>query len=285
MAAILLVGYGDIGKQLAMALHVQGHSVTAIKRQPLAEAAPFPVLAIDIRQSANLKSVSTDFDLVLFIVSAGSRQANDYLALYQTGLHNLLQHFSSSICRPKWLMVSSSSVYGQNNGEWVDETSATQPLAASSQYLVAAEKSLWDAMPESCVVRFSGIYGPGRNWLLRRVASGEAIQQHPPYYTNRIHSDDCVAVLLFLIEKCLAGEALASCYLASDNDPAPLWDVMHWIADQYNYPPPKALILPADAAQNKRCSNARLTALGYRFLFTGYREGYLNPAHYTLCKT
>lgn len=277
MANILLVGYGDIGQRVALALHDRGHRVTAVKRRPLAEVPPFPVLAIDIRQTGMLQSLSTDFDLVLFMVSAGSRQADDYQALYQTGLQNLLDHFSSSISKPKWLLVSSTSVYGQNDGEWVDESSDTQPLAVSSQWLVAAEKLLWDAIPESCVVRFSGIYGPGRNWLLRRAASGEAIQQHPPQYTNRIHSDDCVAVLLFLLERLLAGETLASCYLASDNDPAPLWDVMCWIADQYQYSPPKALIYSSDAAQNKRCNNARLTALGYQFLFSSYRDGYRNP--------
>jgi len=278
MANILVIGCGDIGFRVALALHRQGHRVTGLKRAPPSTPAPFSLIAADIRQASTLSSLATDFDLVLFIVSAGSRQADEYQALYQVGLNNVLAHFASAGRSPRWFMVSSTSVYGQFRGEWVDETSPTEPKTATAQALVAAEQRLWQVDPKHCVVRFSGIYGQGRDWLLRRVSSGESIQRQPPSYTNRIHQDDCVAVLLFLIEKQLAGERLQPCYLASDDDPAPLWDVMNWIAEQYDYPPPTALSVPVDANQNKRCRNGRLRALGYRFLFPSYRDGYRNPA-------
>lgn len=275
MANILVVGCGDIGYRVALALHSSGHRVVGLKRQPLVDPAPFPIVTADIRQASSLKKIVPEFDLILFIVSPGSRQVEAYQALYQSGLNNLLVHFAAA--KPRWLMVSSSSVYGQNRGEWVDESSPTQPLSPTAQWLVAAEKRLWAADDAHCVVRFSGIYGPGRNWLLRRAAQGEAIQQTPPSYTNRIHGDDCVGVLLFLLQKQLVGEPLLPCYLASDNDPAPIWRVMNWIARQYGYPAPAALNLTAEASQNKRCGNARLTALGYEFLFPTYRDGYIGP--------
>lgn len=278
MANILVIGCGDIGFRVALALHRQGHRVTGLKRAPPSTPAPFSLIAADIRQAATLSSLATDFDLVLFIVSAGSRQADEYQALYQVGLNNVLAHFASAGRSPRWFMVSSTSVYGQFRGEWVDETSPTEPKTATAQALVAAELRLWQVDHNHCVVRFSGIYGQGRDWLLRRVASGESIQRQPPSYTNRIHQDDCVAVLLFLIEKQLAGERLQPCYLASDDDPAPLWDVMNWIAEHYDYPRPTALSVPVDANQNKRCRNDRLHTLGYRFLFPSYRDGYGNPA-------
>lgn len=278
MARILVVGCGDIGYRTALALHNRGHQVVGLKRRPPETSTPFPILAADIRNAENLRIVTREFDLILFIVAPGSRQLEAYQALYQSGLENILAHFAPAAVRPRWLMVSSSSVYGQNQGEWVDEDSATRPASATSQCLVAAEQLLWVAGASHCVVRFSGIYGPGRDWLIRRAAQGEAIQHTPPSYTNRIHRDDCVGVLLFLINKLLAGERLHPCYLASDNDPAPLWDVMNWIAEQYGFPAPAPLNLPGAATQNKRCSNARLTGLGYEFLFPGYRSGYLNPA-------
>jgi nucleoside-diphosphate-sugar epimerase len=274
LANILSVGLGDIGYRVALALHEQGHRVTGLKRSCPATPPPFPLITADISLAASLNSLPVDFDTVLFIVAPGSRQPEPYRALYVDGLNNLLAHFARAGATPCWLMVSSSSVYGQNRGEWVDETSATEPTAATSRYLLAAEQCLSAAVADHCVVRFSGIYGPGRDWLLRRAQSGEAAQRQPPYFTNRIHRDDCVAVVLFLLEKMLAGDILQRCYLASDNDPAPIWDVMNWIAAEFGYPPPVALDEPADALQNKRCNNARLTALGYRLLYPGYRDGY-----------
>lgn len=278
MAKILVVGLGDIGYPVALALHEHGHQVTGLKKQPLAFEAPFPVVLGDIRQPASLLALSTNFELLLFIVSPGARQAEAYQAVFYEGLQNLLAHFAAAKQKPVCLMVSSTSVYAQNQGEWVDENSETRPLAATAQWLLAAEQLLGQADNQHCIVRFSGIYGPGRDWLIKRAAAAEPIQQHPPSYTNRIHQQDCVAVLLFLIGKLLAGESLESCYLASDHDPAPIWDVMSLIAEQYHYPMPVALDVAADAPQNKRCCNRRLTELGYQFQYSSYRDGYLNPS-------
>ncbi len=274
MAKILVVGCGDVGYRVALVMHERGHQVVALKRQPSDTQLPFPLVATDIRRPESLKTLSSDFDLVLFIVSPDSRQPEAYQALYETGLNNLLSHFSCHGRQPRWFMVSSTSVYGQNHGEWVDEASATQPGSSTSLCLRNAEQRLWEVDRQHCVVRFSGIYGPGRDWLIRRAAQGEAIQQQPPTYTNRIHRDDCVAVLVFLMEKHLAGDSLASCYLASDHDPAPLWEVMNWIAAQYHLPAPLPLSTSDNLNQNKRCSNARLVALGYPFLYPSYRDGY-----------
>lgn len=277
MAKILVIGCGKIGYRLAAALSSDGHCVTALKRTPLTVPAPFTLVLGDILQPSSLASLPTEYDLVVLVLSASGRHAEQCQALYQTGLNTVLHHFADAGATPPFLMVSSTSVYGQNGGEWVDEASPTQPASATAEWLVKAEQRLWQAGERNCVVRFSGIYGPGRDWLLRRAAAGEAIQRDPPSYTNRIHQDDCVAVLLFLIGKMLEGTKLDPCYLASDNDPAPLWDVMTWIAGQFGYPPPQALPPATGAPQNKLCSNARLNALGYRWLYPSYKDGYLPP--------
>lgn len=275
MANILIVGCGDIGYPTALNLHQQGHRVVGLRRHPPAGAAPFPMVAADIRDAASLYSVPVDFDAVLFIVAPDQRQPEQYQAVYDNGLGNLLAHFAAGGKKPSWLMVSSTSVYGQNDGEWVDEDSPATGDSPTSRWLAAAEQRLWAAGDSRhCVVRFAGIYGPGRDWLIRRVASGEPIQQQPPNYTNRTHRDDCVAVLLFLINKQLAGESLQSCYLACDDDPAPLSEVMFWIAKQYGYPVPPVLAIHGDAGQNKRCRNARLKALGFVLKYPSYRDGY-----------
>lgn len=274
MAKILIIGCGEIGYRVALALHHQGHHVVGFKRQPPVNERPFAMISADICRASTLSVLAVDFDVVLFIVSPDRRQEQNYQLVFETGLNNLISHFAKANKSPKWLMVSSTSVYGQNQGEWVDETSATQPGNACGRWLVSAEKHLWALNPQNCVVRFSGIYGPGRDRLLRLTAGSEHVQFEPPLFTNRIHQNDCVAVLLFLLEKQLAGNLQDSCYLASDDEPAPLWDVMLWIAEQYGYPEPLAANSRPQAQQNKRCSNARLKALGYRFLYPGYRDGY-----------
>ena len=171
--------------------------------------------------------------------------------------------------------MSSTSVYGQSNGEWVDENSIAQPENVTSQLIRQAEQKLMERDDNNIAVRFSGIYGPGREYLLRMAMQAPAIQQNPPYYTNRIHEQDCIGVLAFLLERRLAGVVLDQCYLASDDDPAPMWEVMSWLAEQMNCQPPAVKSVDKDCVMNKRCNNQRLKALGYQFRYPSFKDGYL----------
>jgi len=271
MAKILIVGCGAIGSELAEVLSAQGHEVTGLKRKPpLSASGPIRYIAADISSSADLAGLDSDFSQAFFIVSPDGRDEQSYRAVYETGLDNLLVRLAQT----PWLMVSSTSVYGQSQGEWVDEDSVAEPANITSQLIRQAEQTLLALNPANIVVRFSGIYGPGREHLLRQAMQSPAIQQTPPYFTNRIHQRDCIAVLAFLLEQRLAGKALAQCYLASDDDPAPMWEVMTWLADRLHCPPPSVKKADADAGMNKRCSNARIKALGYRFQYPSYKDGY-----------
>ncbi len=271
MAKILIVGCGAIGFELAGVLVAKGHDVTGLKRKPPLSP-PGPVrcyVAADISSPASLAGLDSDFTEAFFIVSPDGRTEQSYRAVYETGLNNLLAKLPNA----HWLMVSSTSVYGQSNGEWVDENSVAEPDNITSRLIRQAEQKLMDFNPANIVVRFSGIYGPGREYLLRQAMLAPAIQQTPPYFTNRIHQRDCVGILAFLLEQRLAGKELAQYYLASDDDPAPMWDVMTWLAERLHCPLPVAKAV--DTGMNKRCSNARLKALGYRFQYPGYKDGYL----------
>jgi nucleoside-diphosphate-sugar epimerase len=270
MADILIVGCGDIGAQLGQQLIDQGHRVTGLKRRPPGADGAIRYLAADIADAAALRNVEAGFDLLFFIVAADGRDPQSYRAVYQTGVQNVLERFSGIPC----IFVSSTSVYGQSHGEWIDETSEAEPDNPNSRLIRQAEKQVLAANAGNTVVRFSGIYGPGREYLVRLAASTPAIQQTPPYYTNRIHRDDCAGVLAFLGGQRLAGRALDSCYLASDDDPAPMWEVVSWLAERQQCLPPVVKAVGAGASMNKRCNNARLKAAGYRFLYPGYRDGY-----------
>lgn len=272
MAKILIVGCGAIGSELAEVLSAQGHDVTGLKRKPpLASPGPIHYVAADISSPIDLADLDDDFAEAFFIVSPDGRTEQSYRAVYETGLDNLLARLPDT----NWIMVSSTSVYGQTLGEWVDENSAAEPDNITSRLIRQAEQRLMAFNPKNIVVRFSGIYGPGREYLLRQAMQAPAIQQTPSYFTNRIHQRDCVGVLAFLLEQRLADKALAQCYLASDDDPAPMWDVMTWLAERLHCSPPVIKAVDTNAGMNKRCSNGRLKALGYQFQYPGYKDGYL----------
>lgn len=306
MAKILIVGCGAIGLELAGVLSAKGHKVTGLKRNPPTSAPDnIKYFTADISSPTDLADFDNDFTKAFFIVSPDNRTEQSYRAVYETGLNNLLAKLPDA----QWLIVSSTSVYGQTLGEWVNEDSVAEPDNITSYLIRQAEQRLMALSPDNIVVRFSGIYGPGREYLLRQAMQTPAIQQDPPYFTNRIHQRDCVGVLSFLLDQRLAGIPLEQCYLASDDDPAPMWEVMNWLADRLHCPPPTAKdggrdcsrqssafpssmevrsvaigrepmrptvkTVSTDTGMNKRCSNAKLKALGYQFQYPSYKDGYL----------
>ncbi|MFQ5598615.1 MAG: SDR family oxidoreductase [Nitrospiria bacterium] len=276
MTKILIVGLGKIGQGLGVRLIAAGHDVLGLRRQPPENRLKeIKVVTGDIRRARDVESLETDFDHVIFSVAADRREEASYRAIYDIGLGHLLDLFSTAARKPQWIFVSSTTVYGQSQGEWVDEGSPTAPNRPTGNIILQAEQRVLANRPENIVVRFSGIYGPGREGLLRRTKNTESVQVNPPYYTNRIHQDDCVGVLHFLLEKQMAGDTLDRCYVASDDAPAPKHEVMWWLADRMHCPRAPAKPATKEMSQNKRCSNKRLKSLGFRFEYPTYREGYL----------
>ena len=276
MAKILIIGCGSIGTQLAHNLAAKGHDVTGLKRNPpKLDIGEINYFTADISLAYQLEELPLDFEFIYFIVSPDGRNKESYQAIYEIGLTNLIDRFAKEGASQNWIFVSSTSVYGQSEGEWVDEESIAQPDNITSQYIRQAEQQLMDLNPQNIVVRFSGIYGPGREYLLRMAKQQSVIQKDPPYYTNRIHQQDCIGVLIFLLEKSLAGVTLEQCYLASDDNPATMWDVMSWLTEHLSCKPPEVKVNDKEVGMNKRCNNQRLKTLGYHFQYPDFKAGYL----------
>ena len=276
MAKILIIGCGSIGTQLAHNLAAKGHDVTGLKRNPpKLDIGEINYFTADISLAYQLVQLPLDFEFIYFIVSPDGRNKESYQAIYEIGLTNLIDRFAKEGASPNWIFVSSTSVYGQSEGEWVDEESIAQPDNITSQYIRQAEQQLMDLNAQNIVVRFSGIYGPGREYLLRMAKQQSVIQKDPPYYTNRIHQQDCIGVLIFLLEQSLAGVTLEQCYLASDDDPATMWDVMSWLTEHLSCKPPEVKVNDKAVGMNKRCNNQRLKTLGYHFQYPDFKAGYL----------
>ena len=276
MATVLLVGCGELGTRLGLALSQAGHQCIGLKRHLNQLPAPIQGIRADVTDPASLAALPAHDYLVYTLVPAVF-SAEGYQQAYVEGLDNLLQALQQQQLQPRRIFyVSSSAVYHQSNGEWVDDQSPTEPSSFSGQAMLRAEALLQRSHYPGTSVRFSGIYGPGRERLLNWVRQGDAALAEPIQYGNRIHRDDCVGVLQFLIEKELAGHQLADCYLASDPHPASYYEVLEWLRQQLQLPEPQ---LRQDFSQklrtaSKRCRPQRLLDAGYPFHYPDYQAGY-----------
>jgi nucleoside-diphosphate-sugar epimerase len=128
------------------------------------------------------------------------------------------------------------------------------------------------------VVRFGGIYGPGRTYLIDLVRSGKAHCMED-VWSNRIHSADCAGLLthLFNLNE-RHSEAVESLYVGVDNQPALGCEVYEWLADELSMPAVEHKEASESARlmrSNKRISNAKIKATGYAFKYPTFKEGYL----------
>ena len=179
--------------------------------------------------------------------------------------------------------LSTTGVYGDHAGAWVDEATPLSPDTERGQRRVAAEAG-WQELHEQAglplhVFRLAGIYGPGRN-ALESLKSGKArriIQEGQIF--SRIHVDDIAGILRASMDRPNPGRV----YNVADDDPAPPQDVIAYGAELLGIAIPPAIAF-ADAqlspmarsfyADSKRVRNDRVKVeLGYRFKYPDYRVG------------
>jgi len=275
MARILIVGAGDVGGRVAVNLAALGHDVWALRRSLPAQRdtlAGVHCLVADVTQPQTLAVLPDRLDIVVTALSPGESGVAAYRRVYVEGTRNLMQALAGqSLQHQFW--VSSTSVYGQSQGEWVDADTPAQPGSDTAAELLAAEAIVQEAGWPASIVRFGGLYGPGRHWLLRWVESGRPVQQQPPSWSNRIHVEDAAGLLTHLVSQALAGESLREIYIGVDDAPTPQHEVLFWLAEQLGRPRPPSE-MQASASQGKRLSNSSLRDSGYALRYPDFRAGY-----------
>jgi len=231
-------------------------------------------ISCDLNRDAKvIRAIADGFDYLVLTLTPTVRSEQGYQQAFATNVNGLLNALRQASLQPKRILfVSSTSVYGQNNGEWVDEQSATHPGNYNGRYVLHGEQTLLSSKFKTTVVRFSGIYGPGRDRLLNKVRCGDWIT-NDQHFTNRIHQDDCAGVLAHLLNQSRERD-IENLYLASDSCPAPMNEVCAWLAQQVQVAMPPTRPTSSTAQLNKRCNNGRLLDSGYTFLYPSYREGY-----------
>lgn len=256
---VLIAGAGDVGSRLAALRVERGDDVIALRRRDVPASAGVRTHRADLATGAGLSTLPRQAVSIVFCAAPDQRDEAAYRALYHDGLRRLLD----AVEAPRVVFVSSTAVYGQDAGEWVDEGTPAMPAAFNGRVLLDAERVL-APMPGGTVLRLSGIYGPGREALLRKARAGEAGE---PRWTNRIHVQDAATALSHLLD--LANPQ--PLYLGNDDRPALEPEVLAWVRGQEGLPP----VAPADGPERgRRVRNARLRGSGWVPGHEDYRSGY-----------
>jgi nucleoside-diphosphate-sugar epimerase len=274
-ASILIAGSGFVGSRLVRFLDDAGIHVYPLRRSPQSarpDSRTHPIQA-DLLDAAALLDLPQTVNCVIFTASADESTPASYRKTYldaQKNLASALEKMGRPINR--WLFVSSTRVFGDTGGDWVDESSPARPSDELGEILLQAEHLAHNMPWPSSVIRFSGIYGPGRNRLLKQCMQQQIALPPEGLYSNRIHRDDCARVLLHLLQSTVVHPLV----LASDRDPVEYRAFIQWVYHQLRLSPPNHPGHPAGRKQrsNKRCNANLLVRSGFHFQYPSYREGY-----------
>lgn len=276
----LVVGCGYLGQRVAQRWLAQGSVVYATTHRP-ARAAQlaaegFQPIVADVTRPETLDRLPP-VDTVLYAV--GYQQdtpAPSRRALYRDGLAAVLDRLAPNVQRV--LFISSTGVYGDAGGAWVDEQTPTHPSREAGEAFLAGERVLLDGpwATRGAVLRLAGLYGPGRVPMRHRILAGEPIPlQDAECFLNLIHVDDA-ATAVVAAEQAPAGGQV---YLVSDGHPVRRREYFQVVAETLGQ---TACFVPAGMAparlhrsgDSKRVSNRRLLAeLGVQLAYPDCRAG------------
>lgn len=264
---VLIAGAGDVGSRAARRLVAQGKQVFALRR---GEVAPDPAIRWirgDLTRPETLRGLPK-VDAVVFPATPDARDEAAYRAIFVDGFRHLIEALPEPPSRT--LFVSSTAVYGEHAGDWVDENTPTDPPGFNGRVLLEAEAWLASQDIGGIALRLAGLYGPGRTQLLDRLREGKvSVPRGRSVFANRIHVDDAAAAIAHL----LSLDAPASLYVGVDDTPLPVDELYDYLAGLLGAaPPPDGP--PAAGIGNKRMSNERLRGTGFQCRWPDARMGY-----------
>jgi len=277
---VLVLGCGYVGRELGRQLLDAGHDVTGVVRSAGSaehvESDGIEAVRADLTDH-DAASTLPDADAVVFAASAGRGSAAEARALYVDGLGAVVSEFEGRESSPERLLLTSTTgVYGDHGGDWVDESTPIAPERSKAAVIAEAEAIVHRSEIDGTVARFAGLYGPGRYRIdayLDSVTAG---------WRNSTHRDDAAGALAwFLTENVARNETVLVC----DGTPVDRWEFADWLAERCGAPAAEKLTgeerldgLSESAslrvASQKRCRNDRLLELGYELRHPSVYEGY-----------
>jgi nucleoside-diphosphate-sugar epimerase len=281
---VLIVGCGYVGLPLGAELVRLGHEVSGIRRSPSAEAelkaAGIQPLIADVARPEQFAGVPTGFDWVVNTVSSTRGGVDEYRSVYVDGTRNMIEWLKAAPPK-KYVYTSSTSVYAQEDGSLVKETSLAEPAGDTSKLLVETERLLLEASKTAkfpaIILRVAGIYGPDRGHLFKQYLKDEArIAGKGERLINMIHRDDLVGAIIAALKNGRAGEI----YNAVDDEPVMQIHFFRFLSETLGkwmppYAPGEEDANRKRGLTNKKVSNRKLKMeLGYVFKYPTFRQGY-----------
>jgi len=269
MNRLLIAGHGDIARRLVARLPA-GVEVRSLARR----------LGADLDRPETLGGAAGWADCVLHAAPPPAVGESDPRTA------NLLAAIAKGRILPtRFVYISTSGVYGDCGGAWVDESRAPNPQTARAKRRADAERRLraWcEARGVALVVlRAPGIYAADRLPLERLRAGTPVLREADDVYTNHIHADDLAASAL----RALRNDAPAGLYNAADDSAMKMGDWFDFLAARAGLPRPPRIARSEAAmrispgllsfmSESRRLDNRRLkTVLGVRLRYPTVRDG------------
>lgn len=257
----LLVGCGKLGIKLGERLIADGVEVFAMRRSSAELPAGFSVITDDLRVARRRALPACDSVVITLPPDAEARAEADIYSAALTNLADALPSLPSRV-----VFVSSTRVFeGRAGTTPLSESDAAAPAGARARALLAGE-ALAAELFGAVTVRPAGIYGPGRDSLIRRVRERASVDYSRR--TNRIHEDDLVG----LLHAMLWAETPPALIHAVDREPALLGEVVTFIADRLGVEPPPRVV-PEVGGGTVLDGRLLVDFLG-ALRFPTFREGY-----------
>lgn len=279
---MLIVGCGYLGREVALHYLELGETVTGVVRsaasgRALTEQGILP-LQVDL-DSADVPILPSAGARVFYFAPPPERGAAD------PRLRRVVESFRENGQPKRIVYVSTTGVYGDCHGAWVDESHPVNPRADRARRRVDAEQALQAWSSESggqlVILRVAGIYGPGKLPLERLRQGLPVVRDAESPFTNRIHIRDLVEVCVAAMERGESGRV----YHACDGNPGTMAEYFRRLAELAGLPPPPEISL-AEAPQrlspgmlsymqeSRRLSNRRITdELGVRLRYPSLDTG------------
>ena len=283
---VAILGCGYVGLELGRQLQTD-HEVVGVRRSAdglaAIEAAGFEAVEADLTVPETLSAVP-DADAVVFAASSGGRGAAAAREIYVDAQQAAIDQFCARSNPPeRYCYTSSTGVYGDHDGAWVDEETPLDPQTDKTAVLAEAERVALERPArhgvDGTVARLAGLYGPDR-YRLTRYIEGPVTEG----YLNMVHRDDAAGAIGHLLS---GDHARDETVLVVDDEPVDKWAFADWLAEQcgVDSPPKRTIEQRLEAGDlsetarrrietSKRCSNEKLRALGYEFRYPTFRAGY-----------
>lgn len=269
MKRVLVVGCGFVGEAAADRFQAAGWDVTGwTATQASADrlVKPYAVEARDIADESALAAAAgaaERWDLVVDCVSSGRGGVDAYRRVYLEGARRLLR-----VLKPeRFIFTSSTSVYAQTDGAWVDEQSPAEPDRETGRILRETEEVVLAA--GGAVLRLAGLYGPGRSTMLAKALAGEThVEGDGRRWMNFCHRDDAASAILAVAQ-------VRELFNVVDDCPTEQGEIVQALAEMFGQPAPTSAPPDYDRRRgwtSKRVSNARLRALGWAPQFPSFLD-------------